>query len=171
MSILGIQQKAPDTSKQQAQVAANTGQAASDVFVQAIEAVPFPANLAAAPAASALVQAEMAPFAAEASGAIGSAAGGAFLDKDMLVQAHAKELILPAQISTGLRGMIDGGRYGVPNPAASSVAIDKSSGGNNYGGDTYHLHHTGPDALSVLQKHMVPMIQEAKRRGRIRDGE
>jgi len=169
MSLLGFgsgNQQA-NTEKQEKTVLANTGQAQSDVFVQAIEAVPFPANLAAAPAASALVGAMMAPMAAEAAGGgLGSAAKGALLDHDMLIQAHAQEMILPADISRGMQRVIDGKQYGVPRVSAPA-AIDRGGGVNNYGGDTFHLHHTGPDALAVLEKHLVPKIQEAKRRGRL----
>jgi hypothetical protein len=84
----------------------------------------------------------------------------------MLIQAHAQEMILPADISRGMQRVIDGKQYGVPRVSAPA-AIDRGGGVNNYGGDTFHLHHTGPDALAVLEKHLVPKIQEAKRRGRL----
>jgi hypothetical protein len=89
-------------------IKADAGQSAADVFVQAIESIPFPANLAAAPA--------LASFAhSEALATAGFAAKGALLPKDMLVQAHAKEMILPADISTGLRSAISTGSIARPS--------------------------------------------------------
>src|SRR5262249_53316458 len=99
-SLFGI--KAPgaaDTSKPREVGGANTAQAESDVFVQAIEAVPFPANLAVAPATAAVVGAEMGAITGAAFAVGGSAAGGAVLDRDMIIQAHAQEMILPKDIS------------------------------------------------------------------------
>lgn len=86
---------------------ANTVRAESDVFLQAIESIPFPENLVAAPAAAATVKAEMAGFVVS-----GAAAKGALLETDMPIFAHAKEMILPASISTGLQSVISTGSVG-----------------------------------------------------------
>jgi hypothetical protein len=71
------------------------------------------------------------------------------------IMAHAKEMVLPAEISTGLQHAIATGEGGGL----------RSGGGDNYFHDEYHLHHTGPDARSVLERELVPMIQNARRRG------
>jgi hypothetical protein len=70
---------------------ADSSQAQADVFLQAIETVPFPFNLAAAPAAAATVGAMMGAISAE----MGKAEKGALLPHDMLVHAHEGELIVP----------------------------------------------------------------------------
>jgi len=106
------QQAAADTAAAETKVQANTGQAASDVFLQAIESVPFPANLAAAPAAAAGVEAMMAPFAAQASGGgIASAAGGMDVTHDQLAMVHKDEKVLPAPFSRDLQAAVGGSAF------------------------------------------------------------
>jgi hypothetical protein len=162
---LGDQAKA-NTTKQKEVIAANTAEAASDIFVQAIEFFPFPANLAAAPALAGVAEAEMGALTAGAGLIGGSAAQGAYLNKDMLLQAHAEEMVLPPHLSTGLDYAIRTGSFNPPE-ALSQPITSNHRGGDTYEGDI-HLHHNGEDAKKVLERELVPMIKNARRQGKIR---
>jgi hypothetical protein len=164
-SALGLGPQTANTSKQKEVVAANTAEAASTVFVQAIEAIPFPANLAAAPALAALAETEMGALVAGSAAIGGTAAKGAYLPSDMLVQAHAQEMILPEHISTGLDYAIRTGSFNPPE--ALSEPINNSSSTTNYRQGDIHLHHNGEDAKTVLERELVPMIQAARRRNQL----
>lgn len=99
-------------------IGADTAQAEADVFLQAIESVPFPANLVAAPAAAATVKAEMAGFTFA-----GIAEHGALLRTDMPIFAHAQEMILPSGISTGLQNVISTGSVGGGGSSSTSINV------------------------------------------------
>jgi hypothetical protein len=71
----GSSQTAKKVSQASAAIQADAAQASADVFVQAIEGIPFPANLAAAPALAAVTNAQVQAFQAQAAG--GGAAGAA----------------------------------------------------------------------------------------------
>jgi hypothetical protein len=75
--------------------------AAAAAFASAMQSVPFPANMGVAPAAAAAALAEGEVFTAMA-----SASGGAFLDKDTPLFAHAQEMVLPAPLSMGFKDII-----------------------------------------------------------------
>jgi hypothetical protein len=142
-------------------ISSNAGAAGAAAFASVMEDLPFPANIAAAPGVMA------AAIAAVLSNlALGSASQGAFLNKDMLVQAHAEEMVLPPHLSTGLDYAIRTGSFNPPE--ALSQPITSSRGGDTYGGDTYNLHHNGEDAKKVLERELVPMIKTARRQGKIR---
>jgi hypothetical protein len=84
MKFLGIGGDDGQTEKKAAKASGSiqidAAQASADVFAQAIAAIPFPANLAAAPALAAATEAQVMAFQAQAigGGAVGSAGGGGF---------------------------------------------------------------------------------------------
>jgi hypothetical protein len=82
------------------QITHDAGVSAAHAFKAVMEALPFPANVIVAPVAAAGAFAAVMAF--------GSAAGGTEVDRDQLMMVHEKELILPANISQGLKGMISG---------------------------------------------------------------
>jgi hypothetical protein len=97
-----------------AQVESEANVAAAGAFASTA-ALPYPANLA-APAASAAAFGAVMAFAPGA-----SAAGGMVLDQNMLVMAHAKEMILPAHLSEGIQGMISGGSGSRGGPVTNNL--------------------------------------------------
>ena len=98
-----------------AQISASAGVAGAAAFASVMEALPFPENVAVAPG----VMAE-AVSTALSNLAFLTAAKGAVLDKDAVVQAHAKEMILPPPISVGLQNVIATGHIGAP-PALTAL--------------------------------------------------
>lgn len=110
--------------------------------VASMAAAPFPLNLT-APAFGASMMA-----AAMAYAPMASAAGGYDIPSGVnpIVQAHAKEMVLPERFANVIRGMAEGG------------------GG---GGRQFHYHdHTGrltPDMIRANKSAFVKMIQEAER--------
>ena len=88
----------------QLNVTTDAGRAAAGAFASVMEVVPFPFNMALAP--------EMAAAAFAQTMAFGSFEKGGVLDRDMLMLAHREEMVLPADLSTGLRGMIKSGNSG-----------------------------------------------------------
>lgn len=84
-------------AESQVAVQADAGQASADVFVQAIEAIPFPGNLAAAPALAAVTRGEVT--------ALGSAKGGYEVPFDQILEVHKDEKVIPAQFKLGLERM------------------------------------------------------------------
>lgn len=153
-------------------IVSDAGAAGAAAFASAMAALPFPANLAAAPAAMAAAIAEV-----MSNLALGSAAKGAVLPSDMLIQAHAEEMILPKHISRGLTDMIGSAELGTTpehvRPEDFGVSRlelpesisygDRSSTINN----EIHLHHTGPDALEVLRGQLVPELKKSFRNGQL----
>jgi hypothetical protein len=83
------------------------GVAAAAQFANVIESVPFPENLALAPSMAAAAFAQT-----EAFGVAGSADRGAYLSQDMPIFAHARELVLPADISDHIMASMGGGGGG-----------------------------------------------------------
>jgi hypothetical protein len=140
-------------------ITSDAGVAGAAAFASVMEDVPFPANIATAPGVMA------AAIAATLSNlALGSAAQGALLPEDMLIQAHAQEMILPKELSIGLRNVIATNRFHPPQALSQPL---QSRGGDQYFHDEYHLHHNGPDALQVLDRELVPRIKLARRRGEL----
>ena len=78
----------------------SAAKAAAAQFQKVIEAVPFPANLAAAPVAAAAAYTEAAGFIASAEGGWDIPAG-----VNPLAQLHEKEMVLPAPLAEGVRAM------------------------------------------------------------------
>jgi len=161
---------ATTVAKNDAIVVSEAGAAGAAAYASAMAALPFPANVAAAPAF-------MAEAIATALSNLGlaSAAEGGVLDKDRLVQAHAKEMILPAPISTGLQNVVNAGGLNAPTGAPSALAPRAASPGGptNQTVNNHHttqnfevnLHHSGPDARQVLDKELLPRVRQLMRKG------
>jgi hypothetical protein len=82
--------------------------------------------------------------AVEAFGALASAEGGYDIgDENPLVQAHAREMILPASIAEPLRGMIAAGGAGAAGAA--------SGGASRAGGDTHNWNIQALDSRSFAR--------------------
>jgi hypothetical protein len=144
-------------------ITSEAGVAGAAGFASAMLGLPFPANVAAAPGVMAA-----AITATESNMALGSAAQGAFLNQDMLVQAHADELILPKDISTGLVGAINTGSFEPPSELLNSPLIQ------NFGGNVSNNHHFhgdvnnhGSDSHQMTEDSFVKMYKTAARRGRV----
>lgn len=118
-------------------------EAAMGAFNSVMSAVPFPANVVLAPAAAA------AAFTGVM--ALASAAGGMEVPHDMIAKVHENEMVLPANISNGLKAMITGD--------------SNENGSNNHNNNTtfgdinfeQHNHHpvatsVGPDQIAKLVK-------------------
>ena len=100
--------------------------AAAHSFKWVMEEVPYPANLALAPAAAAATFAAVIAFRS-----LASAEHGAVLSEDTLVAAHAKEMFLPPDISTGLQNVINTGAIA---PSPINFAFPGAYGGRNGSG-------------------------------------
>lgn len=83
---------------------------AAHAFKWVMEEVPFPVNVALAPAAAAATFAGILAFASLA----GSAAKGGVMAEDGPVFLHAREMVLPSKISAGLQNVISAGGFNVP---------------------------------------------------------
>lgn len=153
-------------------IVSDAGAAGADAFASAMAALPFPANMAAAPAAMAAAIAEV-----MSNLALGSAAKGAILPSDMLIQAHAEEMILPPHISRGLTDMLGSAEFGTtpahvtPEDFAFSrlelpETVSYGDRANTINNEI-HLHHSGPDALEVLQSKLVPELKKSFRNGEL----
>lgn len=145
-------------------IASNAGAAGAAAFASAMEALPFPANVATAPAVMAeAIATTMSNL------ALGTAARGAVLPEDMLVQAHKDEMILPPHLSTGLQQAIDKDSFRSPSVAAMADQVAAGAGGSRE--STVHMtnnfYHNGPDALEVMRSQLVPEISKALRRGQL----
>jgi hypothetical protein len=125
-------QSADDAAKVLKSVAANdtiitsdAGLAGAAAFASVMEALPFPENVATAPeVTAATIGAVLANL------SIGSAERGAMLDRDMMVAAHAGEMILPSNIAGAVKGAvpaINTFNRSVTNSAASSSSVVQKS--------------------------------------------
>jgi len=99
-------------------VEADAAQASADVFLQAIEAIPFPADLVAAPALAAATHAEVT--------ALGAFERGGIVPQTMPALVHAGEMVLPKNLSTFVQ---------------QSAASASRGGGHESGGNTQHVHN------------------------------
>ena len=141
--------KAVDVAAAAAHNAANATQAESDigvsaaeVFFEAIEAIPFPANLVAAPAAAADVWASGQPYVAAASAAGGwdMPSGGPF---PMI--GHSREMMLPEKHADTIRNL-----------------------GESGSGHTFVFHQapgSSPDNVRQSTRAFVEQIRKAARQG------
>jgi len=102
-----------------ADVESDAAAASADVFLQAIESIPFPANLIAAPAMAATVHGEVIGIAA--------AAQGHFFESGGIATFEKNETILPPDLGNGLRRMIAG-----------------SAGGSSSSSTTHNTYHVRP---------------------------
>jgi hypothetical protein len=124
--------KAAGADAAKSNVFANAAQAASGAMASAAE-IPYVGWIL-APLAGAAIYAAALAF------PIPSAAGGFVLPDDMLVQAHANEMILPAHLSQGFQSLV-------------------AQGAGGGGGDTHHhwnVNVPSLDAKSVEQFFSTP---------------
>jgi hypothetical protein len=143
-----------------ASVVRSSGVAAAAAFASVMEAVPFPYNVAAAPAVAAAALAETLGF-----GAPAMAEKGALLDRDMPIFAHANEMILPSALSTGMQKMIN----------AQSGSSGSAGGGSDnpfnfhyHAGSVNALDRTGfEEVISRHPKELTKFVQSAVKRGAI----
>ncbi len=99
------------------QGSAGTGGAAA--FASVIEALPFPANVAAAPAVAAATIAQI-----ESLGAIALFAKGGISPRDDTIAMFSREeMVLPPDISRGLQGAIRGGSVGAGGGGEAHVHL------------------------------------------------
>ena len=132
-------------------ITTSASQAAAAVYAD-VAAIPYVGWLLAPPAAAAAF------VAVEAfGGSIPSAAGGMVVGEDMLAQVHEDEMVLPANITQPLLGMIGAGQGGVSQGSAN--------------GDTYHITVQAIDTQSGMQflranmPTIVKGLQTASRNG------
>lgn len=120
---------------------------ASEAYKSVMQSVPPPFNLAAAPIAAAGVFTAVMAF---GDNLPSFAAGSANIPHDMLANVHAGEMIIPSDISAGLRGagigpyeMKDISRAfasgGVPGSASFASSVGNTVGGNDV---ALHYHPT-----------------------------
>lgn len=155
----GGQQQAQKQAAAQSAIQTDAAQASADVFLQAIEGIPFPANLAAAPALAAAVNAQMQAFSAQAAaaGAVGTHyAQGGIVPTDGPAFLHRKEMVLPAPISQTIQNLAQ-------------------NGGGRSGGDIHaHTHFHGPvggdpaDIANATNKMSARSIKKMIRNGQVR---
>ena len=98
---------------------------------------------------------------------IASAAGGMTLDKDQLVQAHAKEMILPSHLSQGLQSIISANGMVGPQQGGGAAGVLAGQGGGgaglHVGGDlNVTMSHPGG---AVSESSMITALMGAARRG------
>lgn len=111
--LLGIQiagaatQKAAATTAAVGQITTDAAVGFAAAFASVIEALPFPANVTAAPAVAAGVSASI--LSSIGGVVAGTAERGAVVPQDMPIFAHANEMILPAHLSGGIQQMIANG--------------------------------------------------------------
>jgi hypothetical protein len=142
-------------------ILSDAGAAGAAAFASAIETVPFPANI---PVAEAAMGVAVSSVLSNLS--LGSAAEGALLNRDMLLHAHAEEMVLPPKLSVGLQGAIETGRF--ESPAALSEPVSGArSGSTIHNHNEVNLYHNGPDAREILERELVPRLQRAMRTGAI----
>lgn len=126
--------------------------AAAHAFKWVMEEVPFPVNAALAPAAAAAAFTGVMAFKV-----LASAQEGAVVPQDMPIYAHAGEMVLPTNLSSGFQNIIH------------SQTQNTTEGG---GGDT-HFHVSALDSKSVedfmhgKQREISRAIKKAARDGRL----
>jgi len=87
------------------EVAVGAAVAAIALSAESVAMIPYIGGFAAGP--TAVITAAMIASGQATVTASGSAAGGAYLQSDMMLQAHAKELVLPRRISETVVGAVD----------------------------------------------------------------
>lgn len=142
----GGAQLAKTIAQNDAMIVSNAGVAGAAAFASAMAVTPFPADIPVATAAMGTAVAI-----ALSNLALGSAAEGAFLDQDRLIQAHAEEMILPREISLPLREALiqrpaSGDVAGEPPIIAPEIAAGLRAS-INPGGITQHAAVAGSQAL------------------------
>jgi hypothetical protein len=121
--------------------------AAAHAFKWVMEEVPFPANIALAPAVAAAAFAGVLAF-----GTMASAAGGMDVKADQLALIHKNEMVLPESIAQNFRGpFMSGSASGLTPGLAMSAASAMTSGANAIQGSMAALAFgaSGPSDLSA----------------------
>jgi hypothetical protein len=105
----------------------DAGLAAAGAFASVMTALPFPLNISAAPGIAGAAFAE--------TEAVGQAQRGALVPENMAIFAHAKEMVLPESLSTGLQRIIAGG--GVTNTSSKrqNIGVNINARNNNLSHD------------------------------------
>jgi hypothetical protein len=121
-------QIAVNNTKNVAMATSDVGMAAATAFAEAMAAIPFPANLAAAPAAGWSAFSEGAPFIAAASAARGADLPG----ENTMVFAHPREMVLPESLANVVRsaaaqgsprgGGVTNNYHGYPGESPHSIS-------------------------------------------------
>ena len=141
------------------------GQAEADVFLQAIESVPFPENLAVAPAVAALVGAQMSVFSAQAAGG-GKFHQGGIAGDEMVGLLRKNEMVLPEHISNMVQRAAGNYREG-----------DTISNTTDAGSRNLHVHMPPVSAFDaegvdrVMAKHkskFIKTVHSAYKRGQLK---
>lgn len=146
-------------------IAIAAAQAAAHAFKWVMTEVPFPANVALAPAAAAAAFAATIAFGGKA----GSAAMGAMLGEDTLVNAHAGEMIVPANLSRqlltamSLPSSVSRGLGGL----ASSAINAGSSITNNTKNQRINVEQNFHNSGDVNHRTVAEMMRQAIKRGTI----
>ena len=99
--------------------------AAAHAFKWVMEEVPFPANVALAPAAAAAAFAGVLAFKS-----LAVAEKGAFVSEDTSAFLHKNETVLPPPISLGLKNLIDVGGLNPPGGGGGDAAANTASFAN-----------------------------------------
>jgi hypothetical protein len=130
------------------QVTQQAGIAGAASFASVMASLPFPLNVATAPG---VMAAAIATTLGNLS--LASAAGGYDVPKDMLAMVHANEMILPANLSAGLKDLIGSGGGGTPQ-----ITV-------NYNGDFSAIDSKGmEDALARNAASLTKVIRRELRR-------
>ncbi len=173
-------------------VAKNAATDAAKVFHEVMEKIPWPVNIALAPiSAAAVFAAEMAwggkikssgggtvGDANTSSGDTASAEQGGIMSADMPLFAHAKEMVLPAHISTALQGAIpavQGFHEAIQGGLGTSLASIVNNSNTSSTARTVH----GPRRTTInfnggsgglSHEDIVKTVNAAMRRGEIKAG-
>lgn len=150
---------AVEATSNEATVLGDAGLAAAAGFASVMEALPFPINVATAPGVAAAAAAGTI-----AAGATASAAQGGVLDRDGPIFAHAREMILPPAISTGLQGVISGGRLNTGTPSGSTSTSSSSSSRHQQFNIEVHNHGSAPQ---MSRDSVLDIVRTAVRRGEL----
>jgi len=148
----GSDAQSSQTAKQivenEADIQSEAGVAAANVFAEAIIAIPFPANLAAAPALSNLAYSQVMAYS-------GFAEGG-LVPEDMMAMVHSGEMVLPPALSAGVQNMVAQGGPRGSDGESGQDGQDRSSG------DSHFHYHAGP--VQALDADGVGQILERNKR-------
>ncbi len=137
-----------------AEITSDAGLAGAAAFASVMEALPFPANIAAAPGVAAGASAATEAFAVEA--AFG---GGGVADHDMIAGLHANEMVLAPSLSAGIQNM-------VRNANSGSGGTRVHYAPNVYGSGT----HEFKKILRAHSDEIVQIVRREYRRGNLKVG-
>jgi len=129
-----------------AQVTQQAGVAGAAAFASVMASLPFPLNVATAPGVmAAAISTDLSNL------SLASAAGGWDVPHDSLAMVHQNEMILPASLSSGIKGLIGSGGGG------PQISIQM--------GDVQAIDAKGvQDVLTKQSAHLVKLMQKELRR-------